>query len=377
MAKPPFDAPVLFDVQSESSTIKQGKDGSYKLVLEGVDKVHWETDDTEAEEAYYSAKKYAKNYDNYYGKDAEVSAYETFTLKDGTREKCKFTISNVKYKEKSNKLVYDIEPANTKQADKITGIESETRTASAVYSTQRTRWRPDWMPNGYQRDLYRADLKDADLMDADLRVANLRGADLRGADLRGAQLYGADLRDAKLRGVELVAQDMVRADLRFTDLRGADLSDAKLNVADLRHADLRFSDLIDADLKFSRLRGADLREADLRDAELNRADLIDTYLRFADLRVADLRLAELIDADLGDADLRGADLRDADLSYTDLRGANLGGAYLYGADLTGAVNMAQAINLDGVASWGRTTCPDGTLNNFFESCSEDQLIPLA
>ena len=49
-AKPPSDAPVLFDVQSESSTIKQDKDGSYKLVMEGVQKVQWETDDAGAGE---------------------------------------------------------------------------------------------------------------------------------------------------------------------------------------------------------------------------------------------------------------------------------------------------------------------------------------
>ena len=163
MTKPPSDAPVLFDVQSESSTIKQGKDGSYKLVMEGVEKVHWETDDAEAKEGYYGAKKYAKSYDTYYGKDAEVSAYETFTLADGSKEKCKFTITDVKYNQKSNKLVYDITPKNKKQADKITGIEGEAQAESAVYSTERTRWRPDWMPNGRRRKLRYADLRYADL----------------------------------------------------------------------------------------------------------------------------------------------------------------------------------------------------------------------
>ena len=52
MAKPPSDAPVLFDVQSESSTIKQRKDGSYKLVMKDVERVHWETDEAEAEEGW-------------------------------------------------------------------------------------------------------------------------------------------------------------------------------------------------------------------------------------------------------------------------------------------------------------------------------------
>ena len=139
MAKPPSDAPVLFDVKCDSSTIKQRKNGSYKLVMEDVERVHWETGDGEAEDGYYNAKKYAKNFDMYYGKDAEVNAYETFTLADGSKEKCKFTITNVKYNQKSNKLVYDITPKNKRQADKITGIESETQTESAVYSTEPTR----------------------------------------------------------------------------------------------------------------------------------------------------------------------------------------------------------------------------------------------
>ena len=59
MAKPPSDAPILFDVECESSTIKQRKDSSYKLVMEGVKKVHWDTDDAEAKEGYCNTRNYA------------------------------------------------------------------------------------------------------------------------------------------------------------------------------------------------------------------------------------------------------------------------------------------------------------------------------
>ena len=216
MTKPPSDAPVLFDVECESSTIKQRKDGSYKLVMEDVERVHWETDEAEAEDGYYNAKKYAKNYDKYYGEDAEVSAYETFSLADGSKEKCKFTITDVKYKKKSNKLVYDITPKNKKQADKITGIESETQTESAVYSTERTRWRPHWMPDGRGRDLFGADLSGAELRNAALEGADLSAADLSNANLRQARLRDADLIDADLSGAVLTF-----ADLRYADLSGA------------------------------------------------------------------------------------------------------------------------------------------------------------
>ena len=143
------------------------------MELEDVEKIHGDTDGAEAEEGYYSAKKYAKNYDNYYGKDAQVSAYETFTLADGSKEKCKFAITDVKYKEESDKLVCDITPKNRKQAYKITGIESETQTESAVNSPKHYRapWRPDWMPGCLVVECGRRDLKSADLRGADLRDA--------------------------------------------------------------------------------------------------------------------------------------------------------------------------------------------------------------
>ena len=97
VAKPPSDAPVLFDVQSESSTIKQRKDGSYKLVMKDVEKVHWVTDNDDAKEGLINAKAYARNFDEYYGKNAEVSAYQTFTLADGLKGKRRFSISDAEY----------------------------------------------------------------------------------------------------------------------------------------------------------------------------------------------------------------------------------------------------------------------------------------
>ena len=330
MAKPPSSAHVLFDVQSESSTIKQGKDGSYKLVMEDIETVHWETDSAKAEDGYYSAKKYAKKFDTYYGKDAEVSAYETFFLADGSKEKCKFTVTDVKYNQKSNKLVYDITPKNKKQAEKITGIEGEAQTESAVYSTERTRCRrrglrapcnpplrPDWMPNGQDRDL--------------------RGANLSRMNLRHARLDRADLTDAR----------MVRTDLRWARLTDANLRDASLVNANLGAAYLGNADLSGADLLRVNLTG------------------------FASLRGADLTGARLTRAVLG-----GADLSDARLDRTELKHVDLRHVDLRGASLSGARGLDKAIQAD-MARWFETTCPDGSMNVGTQPCSGDQLIPLA
>jgi Pullulanase X25 domain/Pentapeptide repeats (8 copies)/Bacterial Ig-like domain (group 3) len=70
---------------------------------------------------------------------------------------------------------------------------------------------------------------------------------------------------------------------------------------------------------------------------------------------------------LSNANLAGAHLNGANLKGAQLNGANLTGADLSGANLTGA-NLTMA-NLDGAvttgatfkqATWGDTTCPDGT-----------------
>ena len=108
MAKPPSDAPVLFDVQGDSSTIKQRKDSSYKLVVEGVEKVHWKTKGDDVEEGYRNAASYVKDFEKYYSSDSEVDAYETFTLADGIKDKCKFTLSSPKYSKRKDTLVYDL-----------------------------------------------------------------------------------------------------------------------------------------------------------------------------------------------------------------------------------------------------------------------------
>ena len=73
------------------------------------------------------------------------------------------------------------------QDDEIIGAES----LPTTYQGWGVRWRPEWFPDGAERNLVDANLRWADLRWADLREADLRGADLWRADLRGADLRGA------------------------------------------------------------------------------------------------------------------------------------------------------------------------------------------
>ena len=120
---PPSDAPVLFNVQGRSSTIKQRKDGSFKLVINGVEQVHWQISDALVE-GHYSPIDYASSFDSYYHTHLGVKSYQSFSVEDGIIEKFKFKIFNAKYKRKSGRLVYDIEPLNNRQLDYIIGIKN-------------------------------------------------------------------------------------------------------------------------------------------------------------------------------------------------------------------------------------------------------------
>ena len=249
----------------------------------------WATDlepnDDQYEEGHYSTKKYTRRFGRYYGENPDVSAYQTFTNPDGTKENFNFTYKAAKYRKKSKKLIFDINPVDSDQAqeiignqkdeskkceytnminsfkgryrsvfgdlgdymitskyknqgDDITGVEGESQAQRTVCTCQvvtdsPTLWSPDWMPDGYERDLREANLKNANL-----RRGDLAGADFTGADLRGAVLYRSDAEEAIFTGA-----DLRRADLRYikgywANLRGADLKDAIFGNSIFEMADL-------------------------------------------------------------------------------------------------------------------------------------------
>ena len=135
----------------------------------------------------------------------------------------------------TDSLIGSLESFVGKEAkdDEIIGAES----LPTTYQGWGVRWRPEWFPDGVERNLVDANLSWADLREADLRGADLFWADLRSADLWRADLRGADLWEAVLRGAVLRGADLRGADLLWADLRDADLRDA-LNLDSARNADM-------------------------------------------------------------------------------------------------------------------------------------------
>ena len=328
-------------MQGDSSTIKQRKDGSYKLVLEGVEKVHWKTKGDDGKEGYRNAASYVKDFEKYYPSDSAVDSYQTFTLADGMKDRCKFTLSSPKYSKRNDTLVYALTPKNAKHADKITGIQGGTVSSFSVQSTEPVRWTPDWMPDGRSMDLRGADLSYADMSGARLDSAMLNNANLSHADLSGARLDRAKIKNANLTHANLSG-----ARLDFTHLHKSNLSNANL-----RH--------VVVDVSF------------LRNANLSHANLSNAYLNYAFMEDANLSHADLSGATITFESLNGANLSYANLSL--IYGVHVD---LIDADLIGARGL-DSFRRQSSFMWFNTRCPDGSMNVVTSPCSGDQLIPLA
>ena len=59
VAKTPAGSSLLFGAHASSGRIKQRKNDGSKLVMQDVERVHWETDDAEAKEGYCNTRNYA------------------------------------------------------------------------------------------------------------------------------------------------------------------------------------------------------------------------------------------------------------------------------------------------------------------------------
>ena len=60
MAKPPAGSSLLFGALADSARIKERKNGSYRMVLKGVDEIDWFTDRPDRVAGEWSSKKLVK-----------------------------------------------------------------------------------------------------------------------------------------------------------------------------------------------------------------------------------------------------------------------------------------------------------------------------
>ena len=194
MAQPPAGSSLLFGALADSGQIKQRKNGSYRMVLDGVDEIDWFTDRPQRAEGTWKPQKLLRKWDKYFA-SSEPNAQATVEVGE---EQQMATFEMFKPKMKSGKMIFNIKPLTDSGEDKLTGLQDIELSDISLFIDDALE---DDGPspcglNGANlsgSDLSGANLSGADLHRADLYRANLSGADLTGAVLEGANLEGANL----------------------------------------------------------------------------------------------------------------------------------------------------------------------------------------
>ena len=238
MATPPASSSLLFGALADTGRIKEHKNGSYRMVLKGIDDIDWFTDRPDRVAGEWSPKKLVKKWDGLFG-GVEPNAQATFEM-GSKRELVTFEMFKPKLSDSNQKLSFKLRGIGKKNEDLLTGLKDKKISDASLFIDGSL---PPCLPYCEGAHLVGADLVGANLTGAELNGANLTGANLTGAYLTGANLTGAKLYFASLGGANLHSANLTGASLNNAylsdaDLTGADLGGANLTVAYLAGANL-------------------------------------------------------------------------------------------------------------------------------------------
>ena len=228
MAKPPAGSFLLFGALADSGRIKQRKNGSYRMVLEGVDEINWFTDRPDRVEGTWKPQKLISQWESFF-ETSEPNAQAIFKVGE-ERELITFEMFKPKFNNKKQRLSFKIDAGiiNNRESDLVTGLKGKALDEVTLF------------------------IDDA-FEDNGLSSPDLAGANLQGANLRSANLGGANLPHANLQGADLTNANLSSADLNYAYLKDANLTYAKLSGANLTRAYLFGATLTDANLTSANL----------------------------------------------------------------------------------------------------------------------------
>ncbi len=214
MAKIPAGTSLLFGALADSGRIRQRKNGSYKMVLKGVDEINWFTDKPNRVEGKWKPGKLLRKWNSYFA-NSEPNAQTTIEV-DGEKEVVAFEM--FKPKIKKGKMVFNIKSISDSGEDLLTGLKGKELDDISLFVDEASAT-PSCNLTG--ADLSYAGLSNANLTEASLANANLANAHLAKANLTGAYLKGANLTEA-----DLIGANLTEADLNNANLTNATLDDA-------------------------------------------------------------------------------------------------------------------------------------------------------
>ena len=231
MNKPPQGSSLLFGVLADSGQIKQGKNGSYRMVLHGVESINWFTDRPQKAEGTWRSRKLLRKWDQYFA-SSETNAQATVEVGE-KQQMATFEMFNPKMK--SGKMIFNVKPITDSGRDKLIGLQDIELSDISLFIDEETTGVPSCFPNCRGADLRGMDIGAqklySDFIRVDMRSKGKIQTNLVGADLTGAQLLNAKMTDAILLGADLTDANLTNADLTGAELRIANLTNTYLKGA--------------------------------------------------------------------------------------------------------------------------------------------------
>ena len=131
MTKPPAGSSLLFGALADSGRIKQRKNGSYRMVLKGIDEIDWFTDRPDRAAGEWSPKKLLKEWDVLFS-DGAPNAQATFDV-DSKRELVAFEMFKPKLRDSNQKLSFKIDGIGEKNKDLLTGLKNKRLSDASLF----------------------------------------------------------------------------------------------------------------------------------------------------------------------------------------------------------------------------------------------------
>ncbi len=125
MTQPPAGSSLLFGALADSGHIKQRKNGSYRMVLKGVDEIDWFTDRPFRSEGLWKPQKLIRQWDSFF-ETSDPNAQASFKVGE-ERDLITFEMFKPKYNNKEQRLSFkiDAEIINSRENDIVTGLKSK------------------------------------------------------------------------------------------------------------------------------------------------------------------------------------------------------------------------------------------------------------
>ena len=123
--QPPAGSSLLFSALADSGKIKQRKNGTYLMVLKGVDEIDWFTDRPFGSEGLWKPQKLIRQWDSLF-ESSDPNAQASFRIGD-TPELMTFEMFKPKYNSKKQILSFKLDAGiiNNLESDLVTGLKAK------------------------------------------------------------------------------------------------------------------------------------------------------------------------------------------------------------------------------------------------------------